>query len=532
MADVAQLEAALVKADAAGDIEGARILAGEVRKLRSAPPAKFDSAADAHNRVADVGKGLLSGAADIGNTLINASSFIPRKLTSLAGNDTLENLNNEREAGLKQFNQENDSAPFSLGRIASNIAGTAGTGDVLSSVVRGVSQSPAALRIAEAIQSGGAYGANLPIRAAGGAITGGASAGLIDPKSADEGALVGGSVPIVAKALTLAGKGVANLVGELGTHTGGEGIQQAAKAGFEGGETVKTFAKNMRGKVPMTDVLDDAKFNLEQMGKTKAAEYRAGMAQVSGDKTVLDFGGIDKALDDAKNVVTFKGQITNTKAGEVQQKIADEVANWKKLNPGEYHTPEGLDALKKKIGGIQESIPYEEKTARKVAGGVYKSIKDEITSQAPVYAKVMKNYSEASEQIAEIEKALSIGDKASADTGMRKLQSLTRNNANTNYGNRLEMAKALEEQGGKELMPALAGQSLNTIAPRGLGKTVAGLTAAGGLATMNPVAIPLLAAQSPRLVGEAALKTGQAARYLRKTTPAVGAVAAAMSRRD
>jgi hypothetical protein len=40
MAELAQLEAALVKADAAGDTEGARILAGEVRKMRSAKPAE------------------------------------------------------------------------------------------------------------------------------------------------------------------------------------------------------------------------------------------------------------------------------------------------------------------------------------------------------------------------------------------------------------------------------------------------------------------------------------------------------------
>lgn len=38
-ADLAQLEAALVKADAAGDVEGARTLAAEVRRLRSATPA-------------------------------------------------------------------------------------------------------------------------------------------------------------------------------------------------------------------------------------------------------------------------------------------------------------------------------------------------------------------------------------------------------------------------------------------------------------------------------------------------------------
>lgn len=44
MADITQLESALVKADAAGDTEGARVLAGEIRRLRSAPaPAASSS---------------------------------------------------------------------------------------------------------------------------------------------------------------------------------------------------------------------------------------------------------------------------------------------------------------------------------------------------------------------------------------------------------------------------------------------------------------------------------------------------------
>lgn len=44
MADLSQVEAALIKADAAGDAEGARVLAGEVRRLRGAPVASSDDA--------------------------------------------------------------------------------------------------------------------------------------------------------------------------------------------------------------------------------------------------------------------------------------------------------------------------------------------------------------------------------------------------------------------------------------------------------------------------------------------------------
>lgn len=323
----------------------------------------------------------------------------------------------------------------------------------------------------------------------------------------------------VGKAAPYVGGKVADVIGGIGTHTGGESLRQAARSGMAGGQSAKTFTQNMRGQVPMTDVLETAKSNLDDMGRAKSAEYRAGMAQVSGDKTVLDFSGIDKSIQDAASAVTFKGQIKNTKAADVLQNIADDVNRWKTLAPDEFHTPEGLDALKQRVGAMVESIPFEEKTARMVGNKIYHSIKGEITKQAPVYADVMRGYSEAIDQIKEIERALSLGGKASVDTAMRKLQSLTRNNVNTNYGNRVSLARQLESQGGREIMPALAGQSLNTWTPRGLGGAVAGGLGLGGYAVGGaPLAIPMLAAQSPRLMGEAAFKTGQAARLIKQGT--------------
>lgn len=305
------------------------------------------------------------------------------------------------------------------------------------------------------------------------------------------------------------GRGLANIVGGIGTHTGGDGLKIAAKAGMEGGEMSKNFLDNLRGNVPMTDVLNKVKQNIQAMGSAKAAEYRNGMADISGDKTILDFNGIDNALADSFNKITFKGQAKNSKAMDVHNKIVDEINLWKSLDPAEFHTPEGLDALKQRIGGIQESIPFEEKTARMAAGNVYTAIKNDISKQAPVYAKTMSNYSDASQLVNEIERTLSLNGSASVDTSMRKLQSLMRNNVNTNYGNRLNLAKKLEQQGGNEFMSSLAGQSLNSWTPRGLGGAVMGLTGFGGNALGGPLlALPTLAVQSPRLMGEAAHKVG------------------------
>lgn len=323
-------------------------------------------------------------------------------------------------------------------------------------------------------------------------------------------------VAIASHAASIAGPALGNaaahLVGGLGTHTGAESMKSAFDAGRRGGSTAKTLADNMRGNVPMTDVLDNAKADIAEMGRIKSEAYRQNMAAVNADKSVLSFDGIDNAVNDAFRTATFKGQVKNTKAAQVQQEIAAEVANWKSLDPAEFHTPEGLDALKQKIGGIVETVPFEQKTARMIGDKVYNAIKAEIVKQAPVYADTMKAYSEATDQIREIERALSLGKKASIDTAMRKLQSLTRNNVNTNYGNRLSLAQQLEQQGGREIMPALAGQALSSWTPRGLGGAVAAPSGIAGYSMGGPlVAAGVLAAQSPRLMGEAALGAGRVA---------------------
>ena len=324
-----------------------------------------------------------------------------------------------------------------------------------------------------------------------------------------------------------AGSTAAALLGNT-TGAGSEAIKQAYGAGKAGGTKASALADNMRGNAQMTDVLDAAKADLSVMQKLKSAEYNSNMASVRGSKEVIDFSGINKSLADAKAKVMYGSQVKNPQAAEALSSIQKEIGDWNKLDPAQYHTPEGMDALKQKIGGIVESIPFEAKTARMVGGDVYNSIKSEITKQAPEYAKTMKDYASASDQIKEIERALSLGQKASADTAMRKLQSLMRNNVNTNYGNRQALAKQLEEMGGRDLMPALAGQALSSPTPRGL--QALGATGVGVASYLNPSVLPLLATQSPRLVGEASLAAGRVAGAGRAGADAAKRVAEAARR--
>jgi hypothetical protein len=138
----------------------------------------------------------------------------------------------------------------------------------------------------------------------------------------------------------------------------------------------------------------------------------------------------------------------------------------------------------------------------------------------------MKNYSEGSDLINEIKRSLSLGEKSSADTGLRKLQSLMRNNANANYGYRLDMAKQLQEEGGKQILPALAGQSLSSMTPRSLAAQGGGLLNLGNLARgivlSDPTAYASAAAlpfQSPALVGAGAYGLGKLGSLGNRITP-------------
>lgn len=349
----------------------------------------------------------------------------------------------------------------------------------------------------------------------------GAAQGLISPeetgktgtdyyqnqlKQAGIGATIGAVPTVLSKGKDLAAALLQKGVG-ISTGAGGEALKQAYKAGEAGNET---FMANMRGTAPMEDVLNQAKGALSNMKQDLSKEYRLGMMDISKDKKILNFNEIDKAITDAAEIGRFKGQTINIKAQEALQTIRQTVDDWKNLPAKDFHTPEGMDALKQKVGDILENIPYESARARTITENIYHSIKDEIANQAPVYNKVMKGYAEGQDLVKEISKSLSLGKKASVSTGLNKLQSLMRNNVNTNFGFRQELANKLMEKGGGDLMPALAGQALSSFTPRGL--VGQGMDVGAGLSAFShPGALAAIPLTSPRLMGESAYKMGQLA---------------------
>jgi hypothetical protein len=309
-------------------------------------------------------------------------------------------------------------------------------------------------------------------------------------------------------------KGTAKAVGAVAkpvlgmtTGTGSENVAQAFKAGKTGDAA---FIDNLRGNVPASDVLESARTALQNMRSQKSADYKAGIGTTAADTTRLNFAPIDQALAD---VVGSLKEGNRWKIGPDElrkvKEIEQVVREWR-VDP-KSHTPIGLDALKQRLDAIYPDSPKQSQAQRTITA-VRNAVKDNIVAQSPEYAKTMAAYEEAMSLEKQITAALSLGKKTADDTALRKLQSLSRNNANANYGYRADLARALETQGGQSLMPSIAGQALNSWTPRSLSGQGAGLATLGGAAVAsNPAVLGLLPFQSPRAVGLGAYGLGRTA---------------------
>lgn len=156
------------------------------------------------NRVRETAEGVLRGAAGIGNTLLTPV----RKAAKALGADSVANYLNSSLDAQKALDAQNADSNFYGGaKLATEVGMTWPVGSALSAPLRAVSGvAPRVLTpLAEAVatsgmKAGGATGIpGMAARVVGGAITGGASAGLVDPNQAGTGAMWGGALPVGVK---------------------------------------------------------------------------------------------------------------------------------------------------------------------------------------------------------------------------------------------------------------------------------------------------------------------------------------------
>lgn len=208
-----------------------------------APAKPVDKAASpdlidiAQNATRNLGMGAVRGAGSIGATILApydmAKDAIAGKGLSLESN---RQRRSDMDSALTQLGADPNSLAFQGGKLAGELAGTAGAGTLVAAPLKAAGVAP---KLVSAIQSGGmtvggapattiAQGAgNLATRVAGGAINGGVSAGLVNPEDAKSGATIGGAIPVVAKAAGLAGQAAGNVAGKV---LSGGGMSPEVKA--------------------------------------------------------------------------------------------------------------------------------------------------------------------------------------------------------------------------------------------------------------------------------------------------------------
>lgn len=208
MATIERLHQALINADAAGDVDAAKVFAAEIRRMQ-ADQTKASEPTPAPEKRAKLSKGYLEtiGAglgAGVGNVALGAQNLVGMGLEKLGAEQAGKWLQENAAMGKRNLAQElqpyAEANPITAGgaQLLGEVGATLPTGAALA---KGASMIPnlaqAAPTLIQALRTGG-FGAgagNVGTRMAGGALTGGASAALIEPEDVGTGAAIGAALP-------------------------------------------------------------------------------------------------------------------------------------------------------------------------------------------------------------------------------------------------------------------------------------------------------------------------------------------------
>jgi len=166
--------------------------------------------------------GIYKGFKDVTDTLIKGGASA---VDYVAGTNTRASVDEAVQRANAEYQKTyGDSTLAQGGRILGNVVATAPVGGIIAAPFRA---APALAPVAETLASSGfrtgiapamgrktltgaQRGADLALRAGGGAVTGAASAGLVNPEDVETGAMIGAAVPTVAAPVI---KGVARFLG-------------------------------------------------------------------------------------------------------------------------------------------------------------------------------------------------------------------------------------------------------------------------------------------------------------------------------
>ena len=230
---------------------------------------------------------------------------------------------------------------------------------------------------AQAATTAGGRIADLAMRGAGGAVTGGASSALIDPSSAGTGALVGAALPGVVRASGAAGSKIRELA-----ESGAESLMQSAIK-----PTIKQLANGEAATAVRT--LLDYGISPTRAGVSKIRDLVDGLNTQIADKIANSTATIPKSnvlrrLSDVES--TFGNQVSPTADLASIQRVADDFAAHP-LYPGADIPVQAAQTLKqgtyKTLSKKYGQMGGAETEAQK---GLARGLKEEIANAVPEVA--------------------------------------------------------------------------------------------------------------------------------------------------
>lgn len=352
---------------------------------------------------------------------------------------------------------------------------------------------------------------------------------------------------IARHGLPVASRGINEAIGHWGTGTGGEPLNIATEAGYEGGNKSAEFLRNINQTGDPVGILKYFDSAVSDYLKDRYNRYQSNSALVAQDKQQLSLGPaiksyLDQEKEFSKNPAGGPGMAAMPNTLDAQTRpmrdaIGDALKNWQtraalhqkyRIGPGvpnEFYTPSGLDLLKKNLNSLRDDPHLNTRPEAEVAlNRVTDALRKEILDKSSHYGEWMKDYEEATKFNNLLRKELSLGQGNPATT-VGKLMSSLRNNVAARNGLRGWITqKLLEKPGASEGMAGLSGQVLSSKWPRTLVNNFiskwgmpAGVAGAIGYLGVSPwAALPaapfLLAGQSPYLMGRLSHFAGKVGR--------------------
>lgn len=345
--------------------------------------------------------GAVRGAGSIGATLLTPYDLLAGNTKSIGNPERRAGM----DAGFATLGADTDSLAYGGGKLAGEIAGTAGAGGLIAKPL-----SVVAPRLASAIASGGfatgapaaatklGQAANMGIRMAGGAINGGVSAGMVGD-SVDTGAAVGGALPPAAKLAGMAGRAIGRGITAAVTP---EKMAMAKKIAEMTGKSIQEVLTGLNQQGP---TMLGIKPTVPQILQDDAVSQLQRSAIIAGDKSIMAregmqnaerlaglgrvapvYGTVNEAADNAGNIIGKYGQAARASETARVSRLFDSVdpfndtslelpidamnaARAKYLGPGTFGmggAPQTAIDTAKRIG--TEVLPEVKSITQKAAG--------------------------------------------------------------------------------------------------------------------------------------------------------------------